>query len=115
MKALTMVLVVLITLLSIAAGAAKVLQAPQEVAFLQSFGLSSPLIIAYGLVQLTGGILLAIPKTRKHGALVTISAFGLSSVFIFISGNYMFGVVSLIPVLLTGLIVRLSDQTQNNQ
>ena len=115
MKTLTMVLVVLITLLSIAAGSAKVLQAPQEVAFLQEFGLTSMLIIIYGLIQIIGAVLLTIPKSRRQGALVAISAFSLSTALIFIDGNYLFGVFSLIPILLTALIYWQTGTTQNNQ
>jgi len=114
MKILNMILVVLIVLLSIAAGFAKVLETPQEVEFLQSFGFTSTLIIAYGLVQITGGALLAIPNTVKPGAIITILAFGLSTVLILIGGDLMFGLASMMPILLTCLIFWQSNKVKDN-
>ena len=111
MKILNIVLIIVIVLLSIAAGIAKVMGAPQEVEFLQSFGFNSMLIMVYGVVQIVGGALLAVPKTIKVGAIITILAFLLSSVLIFISGNLIFGLVSLLPVLITGVIYWQSTKT----
>ena len=116
MKILNIVLIIVIVLLSIAAGIAKVMEAPQEVEFLQSFGFSRMLIMVYGVVQIIGGVLLAFLKTIKLGAIITILAFLLSSVLIFISGNLIFGLVSLLPVLLTCVIFWQSnkaDQIKN--
>lgn len=110
MKILNIVLVVLIAILSIAAGIAKVMQSPQEVEFLQSFGFTSMLILAYGIVQIAGGGLLAIPATRKLGAMITILAFGLSTVLIFIGGNFVFGFVSLLPIAITCLVLLQSNK-----
>lgn len=104
MKKLNFVLIALIALLSIAAGCAKVMSAPQEVAFLQGFGFNTTLIIIYGLVQIIGGILLVISKTKILGATISIVAFTFSSILIFVDGNVVFGLVSLLPIALIGFI-----------
>ena len=115
MKILNMIAVTLIALLSVAAGFAKVMGTPQEVAFLQSFGFTTMLIFAYGSVQIAGGILLAMPNTKKLGAMIAMLAFGLSTVLIFMSGNLMFGVISLFPIVLTCFIFWQSSQAVHSE
>lgn len=110
MKILQMVLIGLIVLLSIAAGSAKVMNAPQEVEFLKSFGFSDVLILIYGVVQITSGLLLAWPKTRNVGVVATSLAFMLSSSLIFIKGDLIFGFISLIPIAISGYIYLYSAQ-----
>ena len=94
-----------VALLSIAAGLAKVMQAPQEVEFLQSFGLSSVLIVAFGLVQVSGGVLLVPQKTRLPGAVLAALALVVSTILIFVGGNLVFGLVSMLPVALACVII----------
>ncbi|NRA84409.1 MAG: hypothetical protein HRU22_11760 [Gammaproteobacteria bacterium] len=115
MKILNYILIALIALLSIAAGAAKVMELPQEVQFLQSFGFSSLLIITYGLVQIAGGGLLAFPKTLKWGAIIIILAFALSTVLIFVGGNFVFGLASMLPIIIAGIILWLSRKVTHNE
>ena len=105
MKIVNIIIVAIIALLSIAAGLAKVMQAPQEMEFLQGLGLSSGLIMAFGLVQIVGGVLLAIKKTRMSGAILVTSAFAVSTALLFMGGNVAFGWFSVIPIALGGLIV----------
>jgi len=109
-KILYFILIALISLLSVVAGLAKVLQVPQEVQFLQMFGFNSTLVISYGVIQVCGGILLAIPKTIKIGATITMFAFGLSTLLIGINGDYIFALISLLPIALTALIFKQSSQ-----
>ena len=105
MKLVNIFIVAVISLLSIAAGLAKVMQSRQELEFLQALGLSTLLIIVFGLVQITGGVLVAPKKTRLAGAVLVTLGFVVSTVLIFIGGNEMFGLFSLIPVALAGLII----------
>lgn len=114
MKILNIVLVAMIALLSIAAGVAKVIESPQEVQFLQGFGFNSMLIIAYGVVQIVGGILLAIPKTIKLGAIIIMLAFALSTLLIFIGGYTMYALASLLPIVLTGFIFWQSSKVTHS-
>ena len=115
MKILNILIISVVALLSIAAGLAKAMQTEQEMQFLQSFGLSSALIIAFGLVQIAGGVLLVPSKTRMFGAVLAMSAFVASSILIFIGGNLVFGLLSTIPIALTCLIVYQSAKTTHNK
>ena len=116
-KIVNVLLIALVALLSIAAGVAKVLEAPQEVEFLQGFGFgfSLELIIFYGLFQILGGALLAIPKTLKLGAIITTLSFTLSTVLIFIGGNLTFGLASLLPIIFTSIIYWQSVKVKHNK
>ena len=105
MKIVNIVIIAIIALLSIAAGLAKVMQNQQEMEFLQSFGLSSFLIVAFGLIQIAGGVLLVPRKTRMTGGVLAALALLVSAVLIFVGGNLVFGLVSLIPVALACLII----------
>jgi len=113
-KILHWVLVAIIALLGIGAGVAKILESPEEVQFLETFGFNSILIVLYGLVQVIGGTLLAIPKTVKLGSIITILAFALSTILIAISGNYVFALFSLLPIAFTALIFWQSNQLSFN-
>lgn len=105
MKIVNILIVAIIALLSIAAGFAKVMQAPQEVEFLQGLGLSTGLIMVFGLIQIVGGVLLAVKKARLPGAILVTSAFAVSTGLVFMGGNFTFGLISIIPTALAGLII----------
>lgn len=105
LKILNILIIAIVLLLSIAAGLAKVMQAPQEMEFLQSFGLSSALIMVFGLVQISAGVLIIPARTRMPGAVMAALAFAVSAVLIFISGNLIFGLASVLPAALACLVV----------
>jgi len=99
---------VIIGLLSIAAGAAKITLVPEEVEFLSQFGFTNTLTIFFGIMQVLGGILLLVPLTRPYGSLVTAAGFALSAALLFVSGNVAFASISLLPFLLAGFIAYTS-------
>jgi len=105
MKIFNITLVILIALVSIVAGSAKVMQIPQEVEFLTALGFTITLILFFGMIQITGGILLLIPKIRLLGAAVVLTGFMISAGLVFMSGNIKFGLISLVPVLITVFIL----------
>ena len=115
MKIVTILIIAIIALLSIAAGLAKVMQTQQELEFLQGVGLSSALIVAFGLVQISGGILLVPRKTRMLGAVLATSALIASTVLIFIAGNLAFGLVSILPIALACVIIYQSARTPHKK
>lgn len=115
MKIVNILIVAIVALLSVAAGLAKVMQTQQEMEFLQGFGLSTAMIVAFGLVQILGGILLVPPKTRLAGAILAASAFVVSIVLIFVAGNITFGLVSMVPVALAVLIIFQSASSSNSK
>ena len=93
-------LAVLIGLLSIAAGGAKVTLVPEEAEFLAQFGFSDLTTRVFGSFQILGGLLSILPATRVFGLLLSATGFAVSAVLIFSSGNVVFGSVSLIPIAL---------------
>ena len=105
MKLVNILIVAVIALLSIAAGLAKVMQSPQEMEFLQGLGLSTSLIVAFGLIQIVGGILMAPKKTRLHGTVLVTFALILSTILLFMGGNIAFGLFSVVPIALAGVII----------
>ncbi len=115
MKIVNILIIAVIALLSIAAGLAKVMQTEQELEFLQGFGLNSVLIIAFGIIQIAGGVLLIPSKTRMFGAVLTTSAFVASTILIFVGGNLGFGLLSTIPIALTCVIVYQSAIIAHNK
>ena len=115
MKTVNILIIATIALLSIAAGLAKVMQTQQELEFLQGVGLSSALIVAFGLVQISGGVLLVLKKTRLLGAVLATSALVVSTVLIFIGGNLAFGLVSILPIALACVIIYKTAKTTNNK
>ena len=105
MNIINNLLVVIIALLSVAAGIAKVVHSPQEVEFLHSVGLNNLLISVFGVVQILGGALLSNVKVRLYGAVIVCVGFLISAILIFVSGNLAFGAVSLLPVVLTSVLI----------
>ena len=89
---------IIIILLSLAAGIAKTMQMPQEIGFFEDAGLSLTLMVPLGVLQLIGGLMLAVPKTRKAGAIVVGLCFLASAITIFKTGQIGFGAISLLPV-----------------
>ena len=115
----TLVLAVIIGLLSIAAGAAKIALVPAEVEFLQQFGFTDLLVICFGAVQVIGGLLIFVPASRLYGAIVVALGFLLSVALILSTGNFAFAAASLVPVALAVFIAyrsmalrRLSSEPQ---
>ena len=97
---------ILLALLGVAAGIAKMLQTPQEMTFFQGqMGFSAEAIMAFGLLQFVAGAMLVFKKARMIGAALLGITLLLSSIAIFMAGETGFGVVSLIPVLMADLVV----------
>jgi hypothetical protein len=105
MKIVNILIMTIVVLLSFAAGVAKLMQTPQEMEFLLGAGLSSSLIFKFGVVQVLGGILLLLPRTRIPGAILATAAFVVSAVLIFLGGNLQFAMISLLPVVLGCVII----------
>tara|TARA_R110000751_G_scaffold76881_1_gene155092 strand:- start:4976 stop:5356 length:381 start_codon:yes stop_codon:yes gene_type:complete len=119
MKSVINLLIVIISLLSLFAGIAKVIHSPDEVQFLQHFMFNDFAIILYGVIQifaaalLSMGLFFSYNKVAKVGAVFVALAFLLSSVLIFVSGNFMFALISLLPVACTALIIRQMHLNNN--
>ena len=108
MKKLHTVNLALVVLLSIAAAVPKLLRVPQEVTFFEKAGLAGSAVLLFGLLQLAGGILLVFTRTRLWGAGVAAVVFLASAIMVFLSGQTAFGLLSMLPVLMAGLVLRAS-------
>lgn len=101
MKIFFYLVLVVLVLLAITSGITKILLMPQDVEFFGQYGFSNPILIAYGLFQLIGGVLLVIPKSRVIGALLLAITFLISAAVLALSGNIP---VTLLTLLFTGLL-----------
>ena len=115
MKIVNILIIAIVALLSIAAGLAKVMQTQQEMEFLLGVGLSGAMIVAFGLVQISGGVLLVPPRTRMLGAILATFALVVSTVLLFIGGNVMFGLVSMLPIALACVIIYQTWKTTSDK
>ncbi|OAO02069.1 hypothetical protein A8B75_13025 [Sphingomonadales bacterium EhC05] len=100
MKYLYYAILVIMVILSLAAGAAKVSNMPQEIRFFEEAGIGSTWMLPLGCLQIIGGLLAIYRRTRQAGSAVIAIGFLLSTFVIFATGNSVFGVFSLLPVLL---------------
>ena len=101
---------VLVILLSISAGIAKVTPNPTVVEFYQWIGLSETLVFVFGIAQIIFGLLIISKKLRKLGAILTAVMFGLMTIFTFVNEWYAIGAFSILPIILTGFIIRESEK-----
>ncbi len=115
MKIAITALAVLIGLLSIAAGAAKLALVPDEVRFLARFGFTDPATLAFGAVQVLGGVLITIPAARLYGSITVAAGFAVSALLIFVAGNAAFASFSLVPVALALWIGYLSHADRRSK
>lgn len=106
MKIRLTTLAILLGLLSIAAGGAKISLVPDEVAFLSTFGFSERWIPLFGGSQILGGLLFAIPRTSLVGGIMVLLTLALSTVLLFLAGKIAIGCISILPIILTVQILR---------
>lgn len=101
------VLIVLI-FLAVSSGVTKIMLMPQEVDFFGKHGFSNPILIAFGLVQLIGGILMVIRKIRFIGATVVAITFLISLAVLLMDGNIPVNIATFVAILLLGMIMKRS-------
>lgn len=106
MKVFVNIVLVILLLLAVSSGAAKVLLMPQDVEFFGRYGFTSSILITFGALQLLGGSLLAPEKTRIVGAVIVGFTFCVSAVFLVIAGNILLAVVTLVFIALLGFVIQ---------
>ncbi|NNE39707.1 MAG: hypothetical protein HKN14_02185 [Marinicaulis sp.] len=112
MRVIWMMALVALVFMSLAAGGAKVFRMPQEIAFFESAGLALAWLYPLGGAQIAGGILSTIPKSRKIGLTLMGLGFLVSTIVIFMVGQFGFALISLLPVVVSVLLI-LRDNAQN--
>lgn len=106
MKKFLSFVLILLVLLSIAAGVSKILLMEQEARFFAAFGVTDSLLIAFGIFQVLGGLLLAVPRTRLVGAAIVAVTFIISAVLLLLAGSWGVAAVTIIAMLLLVLVGR---------
>ena len=106
---------ILLALLGVAGGTSKMLQIPQEMAFFQGeMGYNTDVIVAFGFLQFVAGVALVFKKTRLAAAVLLGLTLFISSIVVFMGGKIVFGVISLIPVLMADLLVWLEVKAMSS-
>ena len=96
MKKLWIINFVLLTLNSISTATVKLLQLEFEMELFRKAGMTDPLTIGFGLLQLIGGLLLIAPKTRKIGAAIMVATFTFATGLLFKVGMKPFAMFSIL-------------------
>ena len=104
MQKLKTILLWILILMSFAAGGAKLMRAPQEVAFFEEAGLGIALMMALGVVQVLGAGLSIWPKTRAAGVITMGAGFLASVIVILLTGNLGFAAFSMLPVVFSAFV-----------
>jgi len=85
---------------------------PQDVEFFGRYGFTNLVLMAYGAVQVIGGVLLVVPKTRFVGAVIVAITFLVSLVVLIMDGNILFSIFTVVAMILLGVIMKHSHKKQ---
>lgn len=94
------VLIAAVSLLSLAAGAAKLVMAEPEIAFFSALGIDPRWMLPLGALQVAGAILAVFKRLRVAAAALMAAGFAISAMMIGLTGNTGFAAISAVPVLL---------------
>jgi uncharacterized membrane protein YphA (DoxX/SURF4 family) len=103
MKTLSWIALAFLVLLSVSTGITKLVQLPAEMELFHGAGFGDTLTLAFGGIQLAGGLLLIFPASRRVGAWVMVITFAIASWVVWTSGMVGFFFVSLTFILLATL------------
>ena len=115
MKYLKTALLVIVIVLSVAAGIPKILLMQQEVDFLAALGFGDALVRVFGIFQAGAGLLLIPAKTRVAGGVIATLALAVSAIALLVGGNTVFGLISFLPALLAAYITFDSLPTKSTE
>ena len=108
MKLVSTMILVLLMFLAISSGVTKIALMQQDVDFFGKYGFSNPILIAFGAMQLIGGVLLAFKKTRFSGAAIVTITFLISLVLLLMEGNVPVSIATIVATLLLGIVMKQS-------
>jgi hypothetical protein len=110
MNAVSTIVVVILILLAVSSGVTKILLMEQDVVFFGKYGFSDPILIAYGLAQLLGGLLMIAKRARFAGATIVAFTFLVSLALLLIEGNIPVSSITVVAILLLGVVMKQSWQ-----
>lgn len=108
MSILLKVNLAILVFLAVSSGVTKIMLMPQDVEFFGNYGFTSPVLMAYGVAQLIGGILLIIQKTRFVGAVIVIITFLVSAVVLIMAGNIPFTIFTFVAMIMLAVVMKQS-------
>lgn len=108
MKIFSTILVVLLVLLAATSGITKIMLMQQDVDFFGKYGFTDPILVAFGVTQLLGGLLMIHRKTRFTGAAIVAVTFLVSLALLLIEGNIPVSIVTAVATLLLALVMKQS-------
>ena len=108
MKIVSTTILVALILLAMLSGITKVALMQQDVDFFGRYGFSNPLLIAYGLVQLIGAVLMVFRRTRFIGAAIVAITFLVSLAALMIDRNFPASIATIVATLLLGVPMKQS-------
>jgi len=112
MKIFFRVILIILVFLAVSSGITKIMLMAQDVEFFGKYGFSNSMLIAFGISQIIGGILLVFQKTRFIGAIVVAITFLISAVLLIMDKNIPFTIFTLIALCMLGLIMKQSISSQ---
>ena len=113
MKLFLKIVWILTILLGVATGLFKILQQPEDILLFEKIGINATGTTIIGVIQLIAGLLLIPARTRKWGAYVLIPTFIIASVAIFANELWVFGIVSLLFIVMAvGVIIMENQKTK---
>jgi hypothetical protein len=86
---------------------------PEDVEFFGRYGFSNPMLVAFGSIQLIGGIFMPFPRTRFIGAAIVAITFLVSLVLLLMDGNIPVSIVTAVATLLLGIVMKRSWSAQS--
>lgn len=108
MKIFFYAVLVIIIFLAASSGVTKIMLMQRDVDFFGQYGFTDPILISFGIAQLLGGVLLAIPKSRVVGAVLVAITFFISAVILLMAGNGVMAVITLVCTVLLGFVIKQS-------
>lgn len=102
---------VLLTLLSLSTGGVKLAQMADEMQIFRAAGFADGVTVAFGAVQVIGGVLLVPHRTTRVGAMVMLPTFVVATGVLFVNGIMGFGVASLVFIAMAGVHARWGGRT----
>jgi len=111
MKIAFTIILVILTFLAVSSGVTKVVLLQQDVEFFGRYGFSDAILVAYGAVQLIGGLLLPFNRTRFYGAAVVAITFLISLVVLLMDGNVPVSIATIVMILLLVVVMKQSWKT----
>ena len=103
----------ILVFLAVSSGVTKIILMPQDVEFFGLYGFTNPVLIAYGAIQLVGGILLFIAKTRFIAAVIVAITFLISAVVLIMAGKFLVTFFTFVAMLMLGVVMKQSLRKEN--